>query len=90
MKYLSCFIFVLSFYSYLSAQKPRAREIGIPFEGVTGKNNAITDVAGVEVGYSTIISGAGKNIRGKGPSKDRRNGHLTERTHKQSCICKLV
>src|SRR5687767_15602350 len=48
-------------------QKPRARDIGIPFNGVTGKFNAITDVKGVEVGYSTIISGQGKNIRGKGP-----------------------
>jgi len=49
------------------AQKPRARDIGIPFDGTTGKFNAITDVKGVEVGYSTIISGTGKNIRGKGP-----------------------
>ena len=49
------------------AQKPRARDIGIPFEGTPGKYNAITDVAGVEVGYSTIISGSGKNIIGKGP-----------------------
>jgi L-aminopeptidase/D-esterase-like protein len=49
------------------AQKPRARDIGIPFKGKTGKFNAITDVSGVEVGYSTIISGNGKNIRGKGP-----------------------
>lgn len=49
------------------AQKPRARETGIPFDGTPGKNNAITDVPGVEVGYSTIISGQGKNIIGKGP-----------------------
>ncbi len=49
------------------SQKPRARDIGIPFEGKPGKFNAITDVRGVEVGYSTIISGSGKNIRGKGP-----------------------
>jgi D-aminopeptidase len=48
-------------------QKPRARDIGIPFSGTPGKFNAITDVKGVEVGYSTIISGTGKNIRGKGP-----------------------
>jgi L-aminopeptidase/D-esterase-like protein len=50
-----------------SSQKPRARDIGIPFVGIPGKFNAITDVAGVEVGYSTIISGSGKNIIGKGP-----------------------
>ncbi len=53
--------------TYFYAQKPRARDIGIPFEGTPGKFNTITDVKGVEVGYSTIISGEGKNIRGKGP-----------------------
>ncbi|HET6226901.1 MAG TPA: P1 family peptidase [Bacteroidia bacterium] len=52
---------------FIYSQKPRARDIGIPFDGTTGKFNAITDVKGVEVGYSTIISGEGKNIRGKGP-----------------------
>ena len=49
------------------SQKPRARDIGIPFYGTPGKYNAITDVAGVEVGYSTIISGSGKDHIGKGP-----------------------
>lgn len=52
---------------FIHAQKPRARDIGIPFAGKPGKFNAITDVKGVEVGYSTIISGTGKNIRGRGP-----------------------
>jgi D-aminopeptidase len=51
----------------LIAQKPRARDLGIPFYGISGKYNSITDVKGIEVGYSTIISGKGKNIRGKGP-----------------------
>jgi len=37
----------------------RARDLGIPFEGTPGKFNAITDVAGVEVGYTTLISGEG-------------------------------
>lgn len=37
--------------------KPRARDLGIPFEGQTGKHNAITDIDGVEVGYSTILEG---------------------------------
>ncbi len=36
---------------------PRARDLGIPFEGVTGPLNAITDVPGVEVGHTTIIEG---------------------------------
>lgn len=40
--------------------KPRARDLGIPFEGNTGQFNAITDVKGVEVGYTTLISGDGK------------------------------
>lgn len=48
-------------------QKPRARDLGVPFEGIPGEWNAITDVKGVEVGHSTIISGNGKNIVGKGP-----------------------
>lgn len=46
---------------HMEAQsKPRARDLGVPFEGTTGKFNAITDVAGVEVGYTTLISGEGK------------------------------
>ncbi|MEO5948291.1 MAG: P1 family peptidase [Chitinophagaceae bacterium] len=67
MKKTSTIIMLLLFYCSMYAQKPRARDIGIPFEGITGKLNAITDVKGVEVGYSTIISGQGKNTRGKGP-----------------------
>src|SRR5256884_1142784 len=45
----------------------RARDIGIPFEGTPGKSNAITDVAGVELGYTTLMSGDGKLEVGKGP-----------------------
>src|SRR5438552_8490316 len=45
----------------------RARDLGIPFEGTPGKFNAITDVAGVEVGYTTIITGEGKLEVDKGP-----------------------
>lgn len=41
------------------AGKPRARALGIPFAGDTGPWNAITDVPGVEVGYSTLIEGEG-------------------------------
>ena len=37
--------------------KPRARDLGVPFEGLTGPLNAITDVAGIEVGHRTIIEG---------------------------------
>ena len=48
-------------------QKPRARDLGVPFRGTTGQYNAITDVRGLEVGYSTIIKGSGKNVVGQGP-----------------------
>jgi D-aminopeptidase len=47
--------------------KPRARALGIPFEGTPGRYNAITDVAGVEVGHTTLISGDGALVQGKGP-----------------------
>lgn len=67
MKYLSLFGLLILSQIALYGQKPRARDIGIPFTGITGTYNAITDVPGVEVGYSTIISGQGKNVRGKGP-----------------------
>lgn len=45
----------------------RARDLGIRFEGTPGRLNAITDVPGVEVGYTTLISGEGKLEVGKGP-----------------------
>ena len=49
------------------AQKTRARDLGVPFDGTPGRYNAITDVAGVEVGETTLISGEGKLVVGKGP-----------------------
>ena len=45
----------------------RARDLGVPFDGTPGQLNAITDVVGVEVGYTTIIRGEGKLVVGKGP-----------------------
>src|SRR5262249_34038742 len=45
----------------------RARDLGVPFDGTPGPLNAITDVAGIEVGYTTLISGEGKLVVGKGP-----------------------
>ncbi|MBO0724120.1 MAG: P1 family peptidase [Blastocatellia bacterium] len=47
--------------------KPRARDLGVPFDGTPGAFNAITDVEGVEVGHATLISGEGKLEVGKGP-----------------------
>ena len=56
----------------LSAQtpaptKPRARDLGLPIGGTAGLLDAITDVTGVEVGHTTLISGNGKLVVGKGP-----------------------
>jgi L-aminopeptidase/D-esterase-like protein len=45
----------------------RARDLGIPFSGVPGAWNAITDVPGVEVGYTTLWSGSGPLVVGSGP-----------------------
>ncbi len=45
----------------------RARDLGIPFEGIPGALNAITDVTGVEVGHVTLISGEGELKVGEGP-----------------------
>ena len=52
----------------LAAQtKPRARELGVVFDGTPGPLNAITDVAGVEVGMTTLIRGDGPLKVGAGP-----------------------
>jgi D-aminopeptidase len=46
---------------------PRARDLAIPFDGVPGPLNAITDVRGIEVGHATIVSGEGELRVGEGP-----------------------
>ncbi|WP_371367138.1 P1 family peptidase [Pseudomonas sp. QL9] len=50
-----------------AADAPRARDLGVPFEGTPGKLNAITDIPGVEVGQVTLVSGDGDLQVGKGP-----------------------
>ena len=47
--------------------KPRARDLGVPFDGTPGPLNAITDVQGIEVGFVTLIEGDGALQAGKGP-----------------------
>jgi D-aminopeptidase len=47
--------------------KPRARDLGVPFDGTPGPLNAITDIEGVEVGHTTLISGSGPLRVGVGP-----------------------
>ena len=53
--------------TFAAQAKPRARDLGVPFDGTPGAHNAITDVKGVEVGHTTLISGDGKLEIGKGP-----------------------
>src|SRR5436190_12296039 len=74
---LAAFALTVLLVPYLFAREPqtsppatlhvRARSLGIPFDGTPGELNAITDVAGVEVGYTTLIRGEGKLEVGKGP-----------------------
>src|SRR5271157_580067 len=51
------FLVMILVWSAAAQTKPRARDLGVPFEGTPGSRNAITDVAGVEVGHRTIIEG---------------------------------
>src|SRR6266436_2828588 len=53
--------------SFAIDAKPRARDLGVPFDGIPGPLNAITDVKGVEVGHTTLISGEGPLKIGVGP-----------------------
>jgi L-aminopeptidase/D-esterase-like protein len=47
--------------------RPRARDLGVPFDGTPGPLNAVTDLEGVLVGHTTLIEGNGKLVVGKGP-----------------------
>jgi len=64
-----CLLFAcaVAFAQEQAHSKPRARDLGVPFDGTPGLLNAITDVAGVTVGHTTLISGEGKLQVGKGP-----------------------
>jgi D-aminopeptidase len=68
LPFLAVVTFALITGNLVAAQsQPRARDLGIPFDGTPGPHNAITDVAGVEVGMTTLIGGEGRLIQGKGP-----------------------
>lgn len=58
-------IALCAFCALASAAEPRARDLGIPFEGSPGPLDAITDVAGVTVGQVTLIEDLadGKKVR---------------------------
>ncbi len=60
-------LLALSAASGLAQSKPRARDLGVPFDGTPGPLDAITDVKGVEVGHTTLISGSGQLVVGTGP-----------------------
>jgi L-aminopeptidase/D-esterase-like protein len=66
------FVCFIAFSALANAQekpsaKPRARDLGVPFDGTPGPLNAITDISGVTVGHTTLNSGEGKLQIGKGP-----------------------
>lgn len=67
MKKIILFTLLNLTYLLASGQKPRARDLGIPLDGKPGKFNSITDVKGIEVGHTTLISGKGKLVVGEGP-----------------------
>lgn len=59
-------LFTISSTTYAQSES-RARDLGVPFVGTTGPDNAITDVAGISVGHTTLIRGEGKLRIGEGP-----------------------
>ena len=64
----------------VSAQAgPRARDLGVPFDGTPGPLNAITDVIGVEVGHTTLISGSGPLKAGDGPAQSQSRSRKRKR-----------
>ena len=60
-------IFLVLVAAPVAAQRPRARDLGVPFDGTPGPLNAITDVEGIEVGHTTLIRGSGPTVVGDGP-----------------------
>ncbi len=64
---LAALFFSLLLSTAAAQNGPRARDLGVPFDGTPGQLNAITDVKGVEVGQTTLISGSGPLKVGVGP-----------------------
>jgi len=64
---LAALFFSLLLSTAAAQNGPRARDLGVPFDGTPGQLNAITDVKGVEVGQTTLISGSGPLKIGVGP-----------------------
>ena len=78
--------------SVLTQRAPRARDLGVPFDGTPGAGNAITDVAGVTVGHATIIAGEGALTVGKGPVRTGVTAVLPRGRDSMAkpCVCRLV
>ncbi len=67
LRFVAALLLGICFFGAAFAAFPRARDLGVPFEGQPGPLNAITDVVGVTVGHATIIRGEGKLVVGEGP-----------------------
>jgi L-aminopeptidase/D-esterase-like protein len=65
--YLATLAFILGPFAAYGQTKPRENDLKLPIGGTPGPLDAITDVAGVEVGHTTLISGSGKLVVGQGP-----------------------
>jgi D-aminopeptidase len=63
----AAYLALLTFSFHVANAAERARDLGVPFNGTPGPLNAITDVPGLEVGHTTLMSGDGKLQRGVGP-----------------------
>jgi len=70
----------------LAQSKPRARDLGVPFDGNPGPLNAITDVKGVEVGHTTLISGEGPLKAGIGPVRTGVTAILPRGNHSDDSV----
>lgn len=62
-----CCLYSYGAAAYVPTRITRARNLGVPFEGTPGDLDAITDVAGVEIGQTTLVEGGGKLVVGQGP-----------------------
>jgi L-aminopeptidase/D-esterase-like protein len=83
---ISAAIFSLFVAAAAAQSKPRARDLGVPFDGTPGALNAITDVKGVEVGHTTLISGNGPLKVGVGPVRTGVTAILPRGKHSNDAV----
>ena len=76
---LAALIFSFLLSSLTAQNGPRARDLGVPFDGTPGPFNAITDVKGVEVGHTTLISGERSAESWSRPGAHRRDRNSSPR-----------